>query len=374
MNLSEKLGQLTMATADSAITGAVITVGLDAGLASGAIGNLLNLYGADKVHAAQRLAMENTRLKIPLLVGCDVIHGHRTLFPSPLGRRSLFDPALWEATAREAAREAAADGIHLTFAPMLDVARDPRWGRIAEGSGEDPFVPEVMAHAKVKGFQGANISQATTLAACAKHYCAYGAVTAGREYAATDVSQRSLREIYLPPFEAAMAAGVATIMPAFTDLDGVPLTANHALLQDYLRGRLGFDGVVISDYNAIAELIHHGVAADIAEAAALALRAGVDIDMMSNAYNAGLPTALQRGLVTMAEIDTSVRRVLRLKEQLGLFDDPFRRGGTEGEAVLAARRQLAREVAPRAIVLLKNDNSTLPLANDRLAVIGPLGD
>jgi beta-glucosidase len=374
MNLGEKLGQLTMATADSAITGAVITVGLDAGLASGAIGNLLNLYGADKVHAAQRLVLENTRLKIPLLVGFDVIHGHRTLFPIPLAEASLFDPALWEATAREAAREAAADGIHLTFAPMLDVARDPRWGRIAEGSGEDPFVAQVMARAKVKGFQGADISQPTTLAACAKHYCAYGAVTAGREYATTDVSQRSLREIYLPPFEAAVAAGVATIMPAFTDLDGVPLTANRALLQDYLRGKLGFGGVLISDYNAIAELINHGVAADIAEAAALALRAGVDIDMMSNAYNAGLPTALQRGLVTMADIDTSVRRVLRLKEQLGLFDDPYRRGGTEGAAVLAARRQLAREVATRAIVLLKNDGATLPVANGRLAVIGPLGD
>lgn len=374
MNLGEKLGQLTMATADSAITGAIMTVGLDAGLASGVIGNLLNLYDADKVHAAQRLVMENTRLKIPLLVGFDVIHGHRTLFPIPLGEASLFDPALWEATAREAAREAAADGIHLTFAPMLDVARDPRWGRIAEGSGEDPFVAQAMARAKVKGFQGADISQATSLAACAKHYCAYGAVTAGREYAATDVSQRSLREIYLPPFEAAVAAGVATIMPAFTDLDGVPLSANRALLRDYLRVKLGFDGVLISDYNAIAELINHGVAADIAEAAALALHAGIDIDMMSNAYSAGLPIALQRGLVTMTDIDTSVRRVLRLKEQLGLFDDPYRRGGAEDAAVLAARRQLAREVATRAIILLKNDAATLPLTNGRLAVIGPLGD
>jgi len=374
MTLTEKLGQMTMATADSVITGAVMRTGVDAGITSGAIGNVLNLYGADKTRAAQRLALETSRLKIPLLLGLDIIHGHRTIFPIPLGETAAFDPALWEATAREAAREGAADGLHMTFAPMLDVARDPRWGRIAEGPGEDSFVAQAMARAKVKGFQAADLTGADTLAACAKHYCAYGAVTAGRDYAATDVTPRALREIYLPPFEAAIGAGVATIMPAFTSIDGVPLSAHRALLKDYLRGRLGFDGVLVSDYNAIAELIHHGVAADLTEAAALALQAGIDIDMMANAYHDGLPLALERGLVTMADVDASVRRVLRLKEQLGLFDDPYRRGGTESATVLAARRQLAREAATRSIVLLKNEDAALPLGEGRLAVIGPLAD
>ena len=374
MTLAEKLGQMTMAAATSAVTGTVKTTDLDAGIRSGTIGNLLNIYGAEKVRAAQRLALEKSRLKIPLLISLDVIHGHRTLFPIPLGEAALFDPALWKATAREAAKEAAADGIHLTFAPMLDVARDPRWGRSAEGPGEDPFVGRIMAQAKVAGFQGADLAQADTLAACAKHYCAYGAVTAGREYAATDVSLRSLREIYLPPFETAVAAGVATVMPAFTDLDGMPMSAHRALLKDYLRGRLGFEGVLVSDYNAIAELIFHGVAADLAEAAALALRAGVDIDMVANAYRDGLPVALERGLVTMVEIDAAERRVLQLKEKLGLFDDPYRRGGPESATALAARRQLAREVASRAVVLLKNEKAALPLADGRLALIGPLAD
>jgi len=373
MTLTEKLGQMTMATGDSAVTGAVMRTGLDAGIASGAIGNVLNLVGADKTRAAQRLALES-RLKIPLLLGLDIIHGHRTIFPIPLGETAAFDPRLWEATAREAAREGAADGIHMTFAPMLDVARDPRWGRIAEGPGEDPYVGQAMARAKVKGFQGDRLDSADTLAACAKHYCAYGAPTAGRDYAATDVTPRALREIYLPPFEAALGAGVATIMPAFTSIDGVPLSAHRGLLKDYLRGRLGFDGVLVSDYNAIAELIHHGVAADLVEAAALALRAGIDIDMMANAYHDGLPVALERGLVTMADIDLSVRRVLKLKEQLGLFDDPFSRGTPESATVLAARRQLAREAATRSIVLLKNESAALPLREGRLAVIGPLAD
>ncbi|HEY4275291.1 MAG TPA: glycoside hydrolase family 3 N-terminal domain-containing protein [Rhizomicrobium sp.] len=374
MTLTEKLGQMTMMAADSATTGTAMTTDLDSGIRSGAIGNLLNLYGVEKTHAAQRLALESTRLKIPLLLGLDIIHGHRTLFPIPLGETAAFDPDLWEATAREAAREGAADGLHLTFAPMLDVARDPRWGRSAEGPGEDPYVGQVMAQAKVKGFQGAGLDRSDTLAGCAKHYCAYGAALAGRDYASTDVPPRALREIYLPPFETAVGAGIATIMPAFSAIDGVPLTAHRALLKDYLRGRLGFEGVIISDYTAIAELIRHGVAADIVDAAALALKAGVDIDMMAYAYRDGLPVALDRGLVTMADIDASVRRVLILKEQLGLFDDPFRRGASESAATLTARRQLAREAAIRSVVLLKNDNAALPLSEGQLAVIGPLAD
>lgn len=376
MTLPEKLGQLTMTTAGYAVTGPVTTTDLEAGILSGRIGNVLNLYGADVVASTQHLAVERTRLKIPLLVGMDVIHGHRTLFPIPLGETALFDPALWEATAREAAKEAAADGVHLTFAPMLDVARDPRWGRIAEGPGEDAVVGRALARAKTRGFQGQSLAAADALAACAKHYCAYAAVTAGREYAGTEVSQRSLHERYFPPFATAVSEGVAGMMPAFTDIDAVPMTANVALTKDHLRGALGFEGVVISDYNAIAELIRHGVAADLAEAAALALKARVDIDMMANAYRDGLPAALTRGLIAMADIDASVRRVLALKEQLGLFDDPFRRGLVkESQSAIAARRALAREVAARSLVLLKNDNAALPLnANARLAVIGPLAD
>ena len=280
-------------------------------------------------------------------------------------------------TAREAAAEAAADGIAMTFAPMLDVSRDPRWGRTAEGPGEDPWLAGQFAQAKVTGFQGNDLASATSLAAVAKHFCAYGPVTAGREYASVDISERSVREIHLPAFARAVSAGVAGVMPAFTDLAGIPMTANVALLRDCLRGELGFDGVLVSDYNAIAELIRHGVAADLAHAAACALIAGVDIDMMSDAYRKGLPVALERGLVSLADVDQAVRRVLRLKEQLGLFDDPYRRGSKpELEATLTRRRALAREVAARSLVLLKNANEVLPLPRDvrRIALIGPLAD
>src|SRR5581483_2325636 len=267
-----------------------------------------------------------SRMKIPLLIGLDVIHGHRTQFPIPIAEAGIFDAAIWERTAREAAREAAADGLAMTFAPMLDVSRDPRWGRTAEGFGEDPWLGTQVARAKVRGFQGDDLSAADSLAGCAKHFCAYGPVNAGREYAPVDISERALREIHLPAFEAAVRAGVATIMPAFTDLAGIPMTAHVALLRDYLRGELGFDGVIVSDYTAIKELIKHGVAADLVEAAVLSLKAGVDIDMMSDAYRNGLPIALERGLVTIGEIDACVRRVLKLKEKLGLFADPYLRG------------------------------------------------
>ena len=223
-------------------------------------------------------------------------------------------------------QEGAADGLAMTFSPMLDVSRDIRWGRTAEGSGEDTWLAVQMARAKVRGYEGSDLAAADSLAACAKHFCAYGPVLAGREYASVDISERTLLEVHVPPFDAAVAAGVATIMPAFTDLAGVPMTANKKLLRHHLRDQLGFDGVLVSDYNAIAELMHHGIAADLAEAAALALDAGVDIDMMADAYRKGLPVALERGLVTMAQIDESVRRVLHLKERLGLFDDPYRRG------------------------------------------------
>jgi beta-glucosidase len=377
MTLPEKLGQLTMTASSYAVTGPIIAGDSTESIRNGTIGNLLNMHGAGPVHEMQKLAVEESRLRIPLLIGLDVIHGHRTLFPIPLAEAATFDPDLWEQTAREAAREAAADGIAMTFAPMLDVSRDPRWGRTAEGPGEDPWLARQIAMAKVRGFQGESLDSRESVAACAKHFCGYSPVTAGREYASVDISERTLREVHLPAFAASVRAGVASIMPAFTDLNGIPMTAHIPLLRDYLRGELGFEGVLISDYNAIGELIKHGVAADLVDAAVLALKAGVDIDMMAEAYRNGLPVALKRGLVTIGEIDTCVRRVLRLKEQLGLFDDPYRRGSErESSQDVLIRHSVAKVVSTRAVVLLKNDGETLPLPPDtrKIAVIGPLAD
>ncbi|MGH8519517.1 MAG: glycoside hydrolase family 3 N-terminal domain-containing protein, partial [Panacagrimonas sp.] len=377
MTLAEKLGQLTMTASSYAVTGPIIAGDSTGSIRDGTLGNLLNMIGSGPVHEVQRIAVEQSRLGIPLLIGLDIIHGHRTLFPIPLAETALFDPATWERTAREAAREAAADGLAMTFAPMLDVSRDLRWGRTAEGPGEDSLLGVLMAHAKVRGFQGEDLSAPDSLAACAKHFCAYGPVMGGREYASVDISERTLREVHLPPFEAAVKAGVETIMPAFTDLNGIPMTMHIPLLRDYLRGDLGWDGVLVSDYNAIGELIKHGVAADRVEAAVLSLKAGVDIDMMAGAYRHGLPIALERGLVSMDEIDTCVRRVLRLKERLGLFDDPYRRGSKRESAdTVTQRRALARDVGARSITMLRNENAALPLKPGlrRLCVLGPLAD
>jgi beta-glucosidase len=377
MTLAEKLGQLTMTAAGYTVTGPVIAGDSTEAIKAGTIGNLLNLFDAGHVHQLQRLAIEESRLGIPLLIGFDVIHGHRTLFPVPLGEAALFDPQAWALSARESSREAAADGIAMAFAPMLDVARDPRWGRSVEGPGEDPWLGAQIARAKVRGIQGADLRAPDALAAVAKHYCAYGAVMAGRDYASADISERSVLEIHVPPFAAALAAGVAAVMPAFIDLAGIPLTAHVGLLRALLREQLGFDGVIVSDYNAIAELMRHGVAATLSDAAALALKAGVDIDMMSNAYRLGLPAALERGSVTMTQIDAAVRRVLSLKQQLGLFEQPYRRGAAaESTETRAGRRRLARSIGARAIVMLTNRNAVLPLTGSprRLAVIGPLAD
>ena len=383
MTLEEKIGQLNMATVGHAVTGPVLASGVIEGIRAGRIGSLLNIWGAREVHAVQKIAVEKTRLGIPLLIGFDVLHGHKTIFPIPLAEAALFDPPFWERSAREAAIEAAADGITMTFAPMLDIARDPRWGRIAEGPGEDPWVGAEFAKAKVRGFQGTGLPEglagASAVAATAKHFCAYGAALAGRDYASVDVSERLLHEVYLPPFAAAVAAGCAAIMPAFNDVAGIPMTAHVALLRDWLRRDTGFDGVIVSDYNAIAELLHHGVAGDLAEAAAAALLAGVDIDMMSNAYSQGLPEAIAGGLVSTDLVDSAVRRVLKLKEHLGLFDDPCRRGSAEtlatAPAAAKARIELARELARRAIVVLANDH-VLPLSPSlrHIALIGPLAD
>jgi beta-glucosidase len=371
LTLEEKVGQLSMAAADRAVTGPGPRTELEEDIRGGRVGSVLNTWGSAAVQRLQRLAVQRSRLGIPLLFGLDVLHGHRTIFPVPLAEAGLFDADTWQRTARAAATEAAAAGVNLVFAPMLDVARDPRWGRIVESPGEDPWVASEFAVAKTRGFQSAGLHDKTSVAATAKHLCGYGAVTAGREYASVDVSERTLHEVYLPPFAAAAAEGIAAVMPAFIDLAGVPLTAHVPLLQGWLRIRQGFKGVVLSDYNAIAELCVHGIAADLAEASALALRAGIDIDMAGNAYRAGLPQALERGLIEPWQIDASARRVLELKERLGLFDDPYR---VAQESATPALRPLAREVARRAITLLTHRRPVLPLAPTlrHLALIGPL--
>jgi beta-glucosidase len=378
MTLEEKVGQLNMLTADMAVTGPVVSGDYMAALRAGRLGSMLNLFGAEVTREVQRVAVEETRLGIPLIFGYDVIHGHRTIFPIPLAEAAAFDPDLWERTARVAAVEAADEGLTLVFAPMLDVSRDPRWGRISESAGEDPWLTCRLAEAKVRGLQGRDLRAPSAVAATAKHLAAYGAAMAGRDYAQVEVSERSLHEVYLPPFRASVDAGVATIMPAFTDLAGVPLTANTAVLRDLVRTRWGFDGVMISDYNAIAELIPHGIAGDVAEAAALALKAGVDIDLMASAYTKGLPAALDRGLIAVADIDAAVRRVLTLKARLGLFDDPYREGaaGVLDARARKAHREAARDAARRSIVLLTNRDGLLPVAPPprRIAVLGPLAD
>ena len=375
MTLEEKLGQLNMINAIEPPDGCEV---LERQIAAGLIGSVLNIHGAEKTGALQRIALEQSRLKIPLLFGLDVLHGHYTISPIPLAEAGALDPTLWERTARMSAQEAARAGINLTFAPMLDVSRDPRWGRIAECPGEDPLVASRYAEAKVRGLQGGELAEPSAIAGTAKHIGAYGAVSGGRDYDSVDVSERLLAEVYLPPFQAAVKAGVATIMPSFNDLAGVPMTAHGGILNDLLRGQWGFDGVVVSDYLAVTELMVHGVAEDVATAAAMALKAGVDIDMQAQAYVQGLPEALKRGLVSMADIDRAVRRVLQLKARLGLFDDPWRRVNLPplpAEA-LAQFTALAREAARRSIVLLRNENNALPLPPDtrRIALLGPLAD
>jgi beta-glucosidase len=377
MTLEEKIGQLTMVRGGSGAGGPELSDAQLDDVRAGRVGSILDIWAQDGIRRAQEVAVKESRLGIPLLVTLDVLHGYETIFPIPLGEAAAFDPVLWEATARVAAKEAAAAWIDLTFAPMLDVSRDARWGRIAESPGEDPWVAARFAEAKVHGFQQ-GLSALGALAATAKHLGGYGAVTAGREYNSVDISVRSLHEVHLPPFVAAVRAGVAAIMPSFNDLAGVPMTAHTAILRDLVRRRWGFDGVMISDFSAVAELLPHGVAADLAEAAALALKAGVDIDMVSDAYPKGLSVALARGLIEEALIDEAVRRVLTLKARLGLLADPLRQHG-RGVPLSwpEAHRDLARDAARRSIVLMQNRGDLLPLREDdakHLAILGPLAE
>jgi beta-glucosidase len=374
MTLEEKLGQLNLLTVDNRPTPEQLEL-----VRHGRVGGFFNLLGAAATRAAQRVAVTESRLRIPLLLGYDVIHGYRTTFPIPLAEASSWDPDLAEATAHAAAREASAAGVTWTFAPMVDIARDPRWGRIAEGAGEDPYLGAAMAAARVRGFQGSDLRAQDAVLATAKHFAAYGGAEGGRDYNTVDVSERTLREIYLPPFRAAVDAGVGSIMPSFNEIAGTPSHANRWLLTTVLRGEWKFPGLVVSDYTAIAELQAHGVAGSRAEAGQLGLDAGVDMDMVSGIYLEHGPELVRAGRIRMAAVDAAVRHVLRAKTALGLFDDPYHGATEERErATLLApeHRELARRAARESIVLLKNDGNLLPLGSARhtLAVIGPLAD
>ncbi|MGH7544642.1 MAG: glycoside hydrolase family 3 N-terminal domain-containing protein, partial [Gemmatimonadota bacterium] len=379
MTLEEKLGQLNLLTGHWAETGSYITDEQKEFVRKGLVGGFFNVTGADTVRAIQRIALEESRLGIPLLFGHDVIHGFRTIFPIPLAEAATWDPEAVEAAARVGAVEGSAAGLHWTFAPMVDIARDPRWGRIAEGAGEDPYLGSVMAAARVRGFQGEDLRAPESLLATAKHFAAYGGAEAGRDYNTVDVSEWTLREIYLPPFRAAVEAGAGSVMTAFNEIAGVPATANRWLLTEVLREEWGFDGLVVSDYTAVAELQPHGVAATPAEAGRLALAAGTDMDMVSEIYVEELPSLVRDGTVPESVVDRAVRHVLATKIRLGLFDDPYRGASPEREreVILSAEnRALAREVAHKSVVLLKNEGGLLPLdtAIRTLAVIGPLAD
>jgi beta-glucosidase len=383
MTLEEKLGQLTQAPGYGTQSGPHASSGNQAQLRAGKIGSFLGVFGADYTRRLQRIVMEESRLKIPLLFAWDVIHGHRTIYPVPLAEAASFNPERVEQSARFSAVEATAHGLHWTFAPMVDIARDPRWGRIVEGAGEDPYLGSVMAAAKVRGFQGGDggvgLGATNTMLATAKHFAAYGAPEGGRDYNTVELSERTLWETYLPPYEAAIKAGAATVMAAFNDIGGVPAHASDWLLDDVLRNRWKFQGLVVSDWSGIEEMIRHGVAANKTDAGILALRAGVDVDMATNIYTDSLAAAVRAGRLSQSFVDSSVRRVLRMKHILGLFQDPYRfsdtarqRRYTLAPEHIAAARQAARE----GIVLLKNDNRTLPLRKDlaSIAVIGPLAD
>jgi beta-glucosidase len=378
MTSAEKIGQLVqMPGGRQKALNSRIDDNERARIRAGRVGSYLNVAGAEATRELQRIAVEESRLHIPLLFGMDVIHGYRTIFPVPLAMASSWDPAVPERAARVAATEASAAGLHWTFSPMVDIARDPRWGRIVEGAGEDPYLGSVMAAAQVRGYQGAGLDRTDTIMATAKHFAAYGAAMGGRDYAGADISQRSLEEIYLPPFYAAARERAGAFMAAFNEIDGVPAHANRALLRDTLRTRWRWPGVLVSDWNAVAELRNHGVAETEGDAAELALRAGVDIDMSSGAYADMLEARVRRDPRLLALLDEAVRRVLTIKERLGLFDHPYARSDAAREAgamLTAANRAAAREAATRSIVLLKNDGGLLPIAANarRIAVIGAL--
>lgn len=372
MTLEEKLGQLSQYSGGVPTGPGTGRRSYEEMIAAGQIGSLLNVTGAT-ANRYQKIAVEQSRLKIPLIFALDVIHGYRTVFPTPLALSATFDPALVERTARIAAIEARADGIRWTFSPMVDIARDARWGRITEGAGEDPYLGSVMARAYVRGYQGTSLNAPTSILACLKHYVGYGAAEGGRDYNSTEIPERLLRDVYLPPFEAGLDEGAATIMTGFNALNGVPASANPFILDQVLRREWQFEGFVVSDWTSITETIAHGTAIDGAEAARKAITSGVDMDMESDLYRTALPDQLKAGEMPLATVDQAVRRILGVKMAMGLFDDPYARIEPQ-RMLLPEHRRVAREAAEKSFVLLENDG-VLPLRSDaRIALIGPLAD
>jgi beta-glucosidase len=377
MTLDEKIGQLNQYSSKDELTGPMSDKGSrKQELVAGKVGSMLNVRGAERTRSIQQLAMQS-RLKIPLLFGQDVIHGYKTTFPIPLAEVASWDLQAIEQGSRIAATEAAASGLHWTFAPMVDISRDPRWGRVMEGAGEDPYLGSLVAKARVKGFQGNGLGNLDEVMACAKHFAAYGAAIGGRDYNSVDMSDRTLWEIYLPPFKAAVDAGAATFMNSFNDLNGIPATGNAYLQRDILKGKWSFKGFVVSDWGSIGEMVDHGYVKNKYEAALSAIKAGSDMDMESQSYLPHLATLVKEGKVSMALIDDAVRRILRKKFELGLFDDPYRFSNAEREQQQMNNPQhriAAREMAQKSIVLLKNEKNVLPLSKSikKVAIVGPL--
>lgn len=378
MTLEEKIGQLNLVTPGWGVpTGSVVSKGVEDNIRKGHVGGLFGIFGPDKIRQAQALAVNESRLHIPLIFGLDVIHGHKTIFPIPLAISCSWDMALIERSARIAATEATADGLCWVYSPMVDIARDPRWGRIAEGSGEDPYLGSKIARAMVKGYQGTDFSKDNTVMACVKHFALYGAAEAGRDYNTTDMSRIRMYNEYLPPYKAAVDAGVGSVMSSFNEIDGIPATGNRWLLTNLLRDQWGFKGFVVSDYTAVNEMIAHGVG-DLQTASAMALKAGLDMDMVGEGFLTTLQKSLKEGKVTQQQIDAACRRILEAKYKLGLFQNPYKylnEGRPAKEILTPENRQAAREIATRSMVLLKNDRQVLPLKKSgTIALVGPLAN
>lgn len=377
MTLEEKIGQLNLPGAGDITTGQASSSGIAEKIKAGQVGGLFNIKGVQKIREVQRLAVENSRLKIPLLFGMDVIHGYETAFPIPLGLSASWDMNLIEQSARIAAVEASADGISWTFSPMVDIARDPRWGRIAEGAGEDPYLGSRIAKAMVRGYQGTDLTKNNTIMACLKHFALYGAAEAGRDYNTVDMSHQRMYNDYFPPYKAAVEAGVGSVMTSFNVIDGIPASGNKWLLTDVLRKQWGFKGFVVTDYTAINEMIDHGMG-NLQTVSAMSLRAGTDMDMVGEGYLTTLKKSLREGKVTQQQIDAACRRILEAKYKLGLFDDPYRYCDTtrpRKEVFTDAHRRTARTIAAQTFVLLKNQGNTLPLQKrGTIALVGPLAN
>ncbi len=377
MTLDEKIGQLNLVTGGAPTTGSVVNKGIEAKIKSGDIGGMFGIWGADKVKAVQDLAVKNSRLHIPLIFGLDVIHGHETVFPIPLGISATWDMGLIQESAHIAAKEATAEGLNWVFSPMVDIARDPRWGRISEGSGEDAWYGSQVARAMVKGYQGTSMKNADAVMACVKHFALYGGAEAGREYNTVDMSLIKMYQDYLPPYKAAVDAGAGSFMSSFNTINGVPATGNKWLLTDLLRKQWGFKGFVVSDYTAVNELTNHGLG-DLQTVSAIALKAGLDMDMVGEGFLTTIKKSLKEGKVTQQEIDQACRRVLEAKYKLGLFDNPYKSidpGREKTDVLTDENRKFSRRIAEHSFVLLKNRAQTLPLKKSgTIALVGPLAD